>query len=193
VVLLSHPSLVGISSQSGISGSTQWHNAVRARIYLRSVKDEGDEQPASDLRSIEFKKNQYGPISEAITLRYRDGMFLPEGSKSVFEKAAAEATVDDVFAKALPRYVASGLSPNRRAPNYLPRILAETAEAKAAKISEKALAAAMDRALAKGDIEIVEEGPPSKRRSRIAANPSRSFQHASNTLPKSTVPSSRSL
>jgi hypothetical protein len=32
VVLLSHPSLTGINSGSGISGSTAWHNSVRSRM-----------------------------------------------------------------------------------------------------------------------------------------------------------------
>ena len=31
VQLISHPSLTGINSDSGLSGSTAWHNAVRAR------------------------------------------------------------------------------------------------------------------------------------------------------------------
>jgi hypothetical protein len=31
VVLVTHPSLTGINSDSGLSGSTAWHNSVRAR------------------------------------------------------------------------------------------------------------------------------------------------------------------
>ena len=38
VQLISHPSLTGINSDSGLSGSTQWHNAVRARSYLKGSK-----------------------------------------------------------------------------------------------------------------------------------------------------------
>ena len=33
VILSSHPSLTGINSGSGLSGSTAWHNSVRARMY----------------------------------------------------------------------------------------------------------------------------------------------------------------
>ena len=36
------------------------------------------EQPDNDLRQLEFKKNQYGPIGETIVLRYQRGLFLPE-------------------------------------------------------------------------------------------------------------------
>lgn len=61
VILISHPSLTGMNSGSGISGSTQWHNAVRGRMYLKGIKpDDGDEQPDSDLRVLEFKKINMG-------------------------------------------------------------------------------------------------------------------------------------
>ena len=35
VILNSHPSLSGMKSGSGLSGSTHWHNSVRARAYFR--------------------------------------------------------------------------------------------------------------------------------------------------------------
>src|SRR5262249_55377994 len=35
VSLISHPSVSGIVSDSGISGNTQWHNSVRARSYMK--------------------------------------------------------------------------------------------------------------------------------------------------------------
>jgi RecA-family ATPase len=38
VTVLSHPSLNGINSGSGISGSTAWHGAFRFRQYLKGVK-----------------------------------------------------------------------------------------------------------------------------------------------------------
>jgi hypothetical protein len=58
VLLISHPSNAGISTGTGLSGSTQWHNAVRARFYLKSINAEPGEQPDDDLREIVFKKNQ---------------------------------------------------------------------------------------------------------------------------------------
>ena len=39
VIMSSHPSVAGIASKSGLSGSTQWHNSVRARAYLRGPSD----------------------------------------------------------------------------------------------------------------------------------------------------------
>ena len=34
VVLVSHPSLTGINTDTGLSGTTAWHNSVRARAYM---------------------------------------------------------------------------------------------------------------------------------------------------------------
>jgi RecA-family ATPase len=73
VVPISHPSLTGINNDTGLSGNTQWHNAVRARFYMKSIKPEEGEQPDTDLRELVFKKNNYGPVSESIVLRYQNG------------------------------------------------------------------------------------------------------------------------
>jgi hypothetical protein len=87
VVLLAHPSLAGINSGSGLSGSTAWHNSVRARMCLKMQdKDkEGDSDP--NVRELQFLKNNYGPVAESLTLKYRDGLFLPEAASTI-EKAA---------------------------------------------------------------------------------------------------------
>ena len=64
VTLLTHPSLQGIRSGSGYSGSTAWHDAFRFRQYLRAAQEDEDEpvDPANDngLRELTFMKNQYG-------------------------------------------------------------------------------------------------------------------------------------
>jgi RecA-family ATPase len=64
VVLLSHPSLTGINTGSGISGSTAWHNSVRSRFYMTAPKIEPGEQPDTDLREILFKKANYSRKGE---------------------------------------------------------------------------------------------------------------------------------
>src|SRR5258708_39779141 len=97
VTVLSHPSLAGIASGSGISGSTAWHGAFRFRQYLSGVKAEGGEQPDRGLRQLAFKKNQYGPTGETIVLRYQGGLFLPEDCMSSLDKLAREASVDEAF------------------------------------------------------------------------------------------------
>jgi RecA-family ATPase len=90
VTVLSHPSLSGIASGSGLSGSTGWQGAFRFHQYLRSVKPEDGEEPDNNIRELQFKKNQYGPLGESIILRYQRGLFLPEAGLSNLEKLARQ-------------------------------------------------------------------------------------------------------
>jgi RecA-family ATPase len=149
VTVLSHPSLTGISSGSGISGSTAWHGAFRFRQYLKGTKPDAGEQPDGDLRELEFKKNQYGPIGETIVLRYRNGLFLPERGMSNLDKAAREAEVEDAFISIGKKLDSRGqeLSPAQTSHSYGPTIIAKQPEAKGIKKAE--LVAAFDRLLDK--------------------------------------------
>src|SRR5205823_3020300 len=95
VVLLSHPSLTGINTGTGLSGSTQWHNSVRARAVMETIKQE--EPGAEELRQISFKKNNYGPVSAGIVVRYQSGLFLPVPGVSSLDQAAQDAKAEDTF------------------------------------------------------------------------------------------------
>src|SRR5262249_22430013 len=105
VILIAHPSLTGINSGTGLSGSTQWHNATRARDYLQHVKPTGDELPDPDLRLLEFKKNNYGPISESIYLRYQNGLFLPADGVLGLNPTARAALAETIFLQLLERFI----------------------------------------------------------------------------------------
>ena len=122
VVLLAHPSLIGISSGSGLSGSTAWHNSVRARMLLKvPPRDGNDDQSASDLRELSFLKNNYGPLAERIVLRYRNGLFLPEAGQSTLEKLARDQKVDETFLDVLGRLIKQNrpeTGPSAHASNY---------------------------------------------------------------------------
>ena len=90
VLLTSHPSLTGLSSGSGLSGSTAWNASVRSRLYFkRAIFDKGEE-PDPDLRVLEVVKANYGPVGETIMLRWDNGLFLPVAGQSTLEKLARE-------------------------------------------------------------------------------------------------------
>jgi RecA-family ATPase len=151
VLLIAHPSLTGISTDTGLSGTTQWHNAVRARAYMKSLKPETGEQPDNDLRELVFKKNQYGPISESIVLRYQRGMFLPVPGMNNLDKAARAAKAEDVFLALLQRFTRENRTVcDKTGTSYAPAILAKEDEAKKAGLNSKNLADAM-RNLFKAD------------------------------------------
>jgi RecA-family ATPase len=169
VVLISHPSLTGINTDTGLSGTTQWHNAVRARFFIKGVKVQEGEQPDNDLRELVFKKNQHGALSESIQLRYRDGMFLPVPGLWSLDKAAQEAKADDVFLDLLRRLIRE----NRRVgdksgPGYAPAVFAKEEEAKRAGVSKKQLEVAMARLFKAGKIWNEPYGKPSQGYHRIA-------------------------
>jgi RecA-family ATPase len=145
IQLVSHPSLVGISSGTGLSGTTQWHNAVRARAYLTSIKPKPGEQPDNDLRMIEFKKNQYGPVSESIMLRYQGGLYLPlSTTNGSFDQAAKAATAEGVFIELLRRYDSANRTvQDKPGPGYAPAAFEKEAEALAEGLTKKNLEIAM--------------------------------------------------
>jgi RecA-family ATPase len=132
VTVLSHPSLQGINSGSGISGSTAWHGAFRFRQYLKSPKTDAGEQPDNDLRELEFKKNQYGPRGETIVLRYQNGLFLPERGTSSLDQLARKAKAEEVFLELLRRFADKNrnVSDKPTAPNFAPSAFAKEEEAK---------------------------------------------------------------
>ncbi|MEI6100072.1 MAG: AAA family ATPase, partial [Alphaproteobacteria bacterium] len=61
VILLAHPSLSGLNSGSGTSGSTGWNNSVRSRLYLERVTQDGYEANP-DARVLRTMKANYGRI-----------------------------------------------------------------------------------------------------------------------------------
>jgi RecA-family ATPase len=169
VVLLGHPSLTGINSGTGLSGSTGWHNSVRARMYLTSPATEEGEQSDSDLRELRFKKNNYGPVSDSIVLRYRNGLFLPETTISGLDKIAREVKADEIFLDLLKRFAAEGrnVSHNANSKTYAPTAFTQEAEAKKLQLRKADLEAAMHRLFEAKKIRVEDYGRPSRPSQRI--------------------------
>jgi RecA-family ATPase len=169
VSLISHPSVSGIVSDSGISGNTQWHNSVRARSYMKGVKPEDGEEPDNDLRELFFKKNNYGPLAETILLKYQSGLFLPVAAPGSLDRATQEARADEIFLTLLDRFTRANRNVSDKASRtYAPSVFAKEAEAKSAGLNSKALEAAMRRLFAAGTIWNEDVGKPSRPQYRIA-------------------------
>jgi RecA-family ATPase len=172
VVLLAHPSLTGINSGTGLSGSTAWHNSVRARMLLRTVQErDRDGQSASDLRELSFLKNNYGPLAESIVLRFRNGLFLPEAGPSTLEKLARDQKVDETFLDVLGKLIKQNrpVSPSAHASNYGPKVIAGHPDGKA--YTQRDYGAALERLLAANRIHIACFGPRSKPVRHLALGP----------------------
>src|SRR6516162_3068695 len=57
--------------------SSQWHDTVRAPIWLRSPKTELGEQTRHRPARDHFQEEQLRPVSENIVFRWKNGLFLP--------------------------------------------------------------------------------------------------------------------
>lgn len=169
VVLLAHPSLTGISSGTGLSGSTSWHNSVRARMYLRKAADADD----GDLRELSFMKNNYGALAGSVVLRFRNGLFLPEGGPSTLEKLARDQKVDESFLDVLGKLIKQNrpVSPSpHAATNYGPKAIAGHPDGK--HYTQRDYTAALERLLAANRVHIDSFGPDSKKVRHLALGPS---------------------
>jgi RecA-family ATPase len=163
VLVLSHPSLTGINSGTGLSGSTGWHNSVRARMYLKVAATEDGEEPAPELRELQFMKNNYGPLAERILLRWRNGVFVPEPGTGSLEKAAAEAKAENAFLDILARFNRQERNvSDKSGPTFAPALFAQEAEAKTTRIRKPALVDAMRRLFAANRIHLETYGKPSR-------------------------------
>jgi RecA-family ATPase len=163
VLLLAHPSVQGISSGSGLSGSTHWNNAVRSRLYLERTKDEGADP---EERTLSKLKANYAAAGQIIRVRWANGGFaVIDGG---VERAEIEAKADRVFIKILASSYAAGnytsLKPNSR--SYAPHVFAKRPDCEG--VGKAAFEGAMYRLLNAGRIKNERYGSPSRDQSRMA-------------------------
>ena len=171
VVLITHPSLQGLSSGSGSSGSTGWNNSVRSRLYFTTAKAQADE-PDLGLRELKVMKNNYGPPGEVVRVRWQRGAFVMEPRAGSFEVLANDAKTETVFLGLLERFTREGRTVgDKKGHTYAPAMFANEAEAKAAGLRKEVLADAMRRLFAASKIHVEQYGRPSNPHSRIAAGP----------------------
>ncbi|MBR1301239.1 AAA family ATPase [Bradyrhizobium sp. AUGA SZCCT0042] len=168
-IVNSHPSLTGINTGSGLSGSTGWHNSVRARAYLTTVKTDKDDEPDPTLRRLEFKKNNYGPVARSIDLRWKNGVYVPVGGIGSVDKMVKEQTADSLFMALLNRFNHQGRNVSEKAAskNYSPTAFAKEAEAKKYGLRKPDFDAAMRRLFAASQIAVEPYGPPCRGTTRL--------------------------
>lgn len=156
VLLLGHPSLSGLSSGSGASGSTAWNNSVRSRLYLWRVTSDGHE-PNPDRRVLGTMKANYGRVGGEIAMTWQRGVFVPEAVPTGLDRMAAGARAERVFLKLLDEFTSQGrhvsASPSSA---FAPSQFAK--HPKAESMTKRALTEAMESLLSRGDLVIREHG-----------------------------------
>lgn len=165
-LLLDHPSLGGLASGAGTSGSTGWSNSLRSRLYFERVKDESGAEPDADARVLSVKKSNYSRAGLEIKVRWDGGVFkLQSGASGGFDRYAAQADADAIFLGLVAAYQAEGRPAGIAGPTFAPAVFAKDARSKG--VGKRGLTDAMNRLLAEKKLVIEEFGPPSHRRKRL--------------------------
>jgi RecA-family ATPase len=166
ILLLAHPSLTGMNTGSGLSGSTDWHNAVRSRIYFQTPKKNGEEPQNKNLRTLQGLKSNYGERGGKIDVEWKNGAFIPLAAPTGYEKAAADQHAENVFSALLKRFNHDGrdVSPNKSSA-YAPAVFADSPGARG--LTSRELAGSMERLFGAGKIKVETKGPRSRQTKRL--------------------------
>lgn len=166
VLILSHPSLSGMASGSGTSGNTAWNNTVRSRLYFERAKAQDGSELDPDVRTLTTKKANYGPAGEVLTVRWRDGVFVPLDGIDGLDAMARARKADDTFLRLVDLVNDRGVSVSANAgTTYAPAVFVNYPEAGG--VTKKELAASLHRLLSRREIKVEEFGSPSRRRTRL--------------------------
>jgi RecA-family ATPase len=169
IILIEHPSLTGLTSRTGTSGSTGWNNAVRSRLYLENIRDDAGQEIGRGLRVLRVMKANYGPSGQELQLRWGDGCFVLDGPTGGFENLIVEAKADRVFLELLASHNAQGRDvSDSPGSNYAPAVFAGAGPER---LTKDVLRRAMNRLFVAGRIRVEPFGPPSRRRKRLIIQP----------------------
>ncbi|MFC0812565.1 AAA family ATPase [Paracoccus panacisoli] len=165
VILLSHPSLTGLTSGTGTSGSTAWNNSVRSRLYLERIVQDGYEADP-DKRILSTKKANYGRVGAELSVTWQAGVFVRDAEPQGLDALAAGAKAERVFLSLLAEFTEQGRYVSATpSVTYAPALFAK--HPKSEGCTKRSLASAMEALLSRGTIVIGQHGTGSKARSHI--------------------------
>ena len=169
VIILAHPSVDGIKTGRGYSGSTHWNNAVRSRLYFTTgpqTKDEEAGPPSDpDTRLLELAKSNRARRGEQIQLLWLDGRFVVS-QPGAGGNAKNDLEADELFLHLLSKAKAQGIDLSyNRSSSFAPTRMAKMPTARGT--GKASFERAMNRLLDQGKIRVETFGPPSKQRSRL--------------------------
>jgi RecA-family ATPase len=158
VLLLSHPSITGMSSGTGTSGSTAWNNSVRSRLYLEITSPE--------TRVLRIVKANHGKVGEKIEMQWQDGVYVLDSGADTVSQTLVNSSIDKLFLELLALFTEQGQNVSSKpGANYAPSKMAEHPKAKG--FTKKQLAASMQRLMDSKRIKLAIEGSKSRQRTRL--------------------------
>jgi RecA-family ATPase len=170
-LILAHPSVDGMRSGKGTSGSTGWNNSFRWRGYLDKVLDEQDNEPDPTHRVLRTKKLNYGPQGGEIELRYQNGCYVLRShgvnmSDPMWRTKRADRVFLDLLRKGIAQNNRVSLQPKGGC--YAPTIFRTDASKQGVTFAE--MKEAMQRLIDSNKIENAPYGAPSKQQFRLYVN-----------------------
>lgn len=165
-VTLAHPSLSGMITGRGTSGTTGWSNSVRSRMYFETVEVDSKE-PDPNLKVLRQPKANYSAPGFEMLVRYQNGVYVPvEGVQ--LDRVEKMAMHESVFLAILKRLSEQDRHVGDSAgTNYAPSVFANEEEARDKMVTKAQLKDAMLRLFRKKIIKVDIVGPASKQRRRI--------------------------
>jgi RecA-family ATPase len=153
VIISAHPSLTGINTESGTSGSTGWDAAFRSRLYLRRPEVKGDDEPDPFSRILERKKANYAAVGDdhsSIRLKWEHGVLDIVNENDLHDRRVCE----EVFMTILSDMAKAdrAVSPNSHSGNYAPKIFARHPDKDGYRVTD--FERAMEALLARGAIRV---------------------------------------
>jgi RecA-family ATPase len=168
VLLLDHPSLSGLTNNTGRGGNMDWRNAVRSALWLHPAEDKTEAERG--IRILETAKSNYGPPGNPIRLQWADGGLQLEHAPTSLHRVAKDAECDETFLRLLDERAGQGLDVSAN-PSvlYAPKVFADMPNNGG--FAKRAFTDAMQRLLQSGKIIQRTDGPHSRRRSRLMRKP----------------------
>jgi RecA-family ATPase len=160
-LLLAHPSLTGMNTGTGTSGSTGWSNSVRSRMYFQIKKTSDGTEPNLNLRTLQGMKVNYGVRGGKVDVEWQNGLFVLVQGPTSLDKMAAEAKADEAFLTLLKRFNAQERNAaDRKGTSYAPALFANEPDSQG--FVKKQFEDAMRRLFKDNKIHIVDIGRKSK-------------------------------
>ena len=165
MVMTAHPSLGGMSSGKGTSGSTGWNNAFRSRMYFHGQqKDDPDDDIDRDYRELEVMKANYTLNGEVVKLRWSNGVFAPDQERAEIDQNAIQRAAEEEFLTRLDEFEQQGriVSYKPKSNNYAPHMFSlGMTNSKARKNKKEIFESAMERLFRQRRVRGMPYGKPS--------------------------------
>ena len=174
VTILSHPSLAGIASGSGLSGSTAWHGAFRFRQYLKGIKNERRRSARQRSARARIQEEPVRPDRPDHRAAVPERPVPAEDGRLDLDRLAREAEGGQMFVDLLRRFTDPGRQrqPQERPPRITrPRRSPKSRKPKRRSSERTTSRTAMRRLFAAGRILVETYGRPSQPSSRLAVKP----------------------